>query len=116
MGKYKAKLTVYGEDNEHRVWEVESEEDNVKKTVVFSYDGKDRQRVCFYIDHIVGHAVIIDNGEWDLICFDIEYTPNDIRVACDHFLTFIKENHEVVPILSTTYEFKDYDDMMEVMC
>jgi hypothetical protein len=107
---YKAKLTMLGKKAEHRVWEVQSESDNVSKTVVFSYDRRIRERVCFYIDHIAGHAIIIDNGEWDLLAFDLEYSKTDVRQACDNFLDFVIKNHKVVS--TREFEFDDYDHLM----
>jgi len=126
---YKTKLCVFGKDEEHRVWTVTSAEEGVSKTVVFSYGtaltdpenhthnfdrNQTRDRVCFFINHVTGEAVIIDNGEWDLLCFDIEYDRKEVRNACDLFLQFIYNNHKLCH--SHNYEFKDYDDMMVDMC
>jgi hypothetical protein len=112
---YKAKLTTFGKDREeHRVWQILSNDPDrvLNKTAVISYSRrKDRARVSFIIDHEKDFAVIIDNGEWDLLAFDLEYDENDTMVACQHFLDFIKENHKVIRLQE--FEFDDYDNMMQ---
>jgi hypothetical protein len=63
--------------------------------------------------HDKHEAVIIDNGEWDLLCFDLDYDRNEVWVACENYLDWVKNDHAVDS--TKEFEFADYDDLMVVL-
>ncbi|MHA2217197.1 MAG: hypothetical protein ACXADW_13530 [Candidatus Hodarchaeales archaeon] len=95
-----------------KVWEIKKNGEDWR-TVVFGRDDKweGPSHTTFYINHVNQHAVIIDNGGWDIICFDLDYSPADILNACQQHLDWIKEDKELVK--SETFMLENYDQLME---
>ena len=113
----KFKAVCYYYKRQHRVWEIEKDGQSWKTVVI---DNREN-RVCFVIDEQEHFAVIIDNGDWDLLCFDLDYSPDDVLVACMHYLNYVREDCGRVKAkgngtdLIETYFFDEYIDLMTVV-
>ena len=117
--KFKAVCNYY--KRQHRVWEIEKDGEKWKTVVLQDREHGTGNRISFIIDIHANYAIIIDNGDWDLLCFDIDYSSIDVLVACKEYLTHVREDCGPVKVKGNgtnrvdTYFFDDYDDLMTVV-
>jgi len=107
---FKARVSTY----EHgiKVWSIKKDEVDWR-TVLFTRDDnyEGPSIVTFYIDHEYTQAVIINNLEWELLCFDLEYTPQYILKRCLDHLKWVVESKKLLKVEDFT--FPDYDALMQ---
>jgi len=97
----------------YRIWEVEKDGKPWRTVIFHRPNTEGPSRVSLYIDEQEEFGCIIDNTDWDIICFDLEYSPEEILTACRNYEKFVRENWKEVG--REKQKFDTYDDMMEVL-
>lgn len=117
----KAVKITYSENNKKlgTIWEIH-EESKWVKTVFFEYkEESGKHHVCFYISQIEPrYAVVIDNGEWDLMCFALDYTPESVLNTCTRYMSDLVHAWLTAPDADSnieTFTFANEDELMEVI-
>ena len=78
-----------------RMWRLERLDlsPNAVQTTVFKYEeDSNRSAVSFVIDATSEDeefAVIFANKDWDVVCFGLDYKPEDLVSACREYMTWM---------------------------
>ena len=105
---------IVGGEVAGNIWELKEDNNKLVKTVCFTYCEDGSHQVCFVIDEIEEYAVVIDNKDWDLLCFATDYTRESVVQTCRNYINWVKAAPNYVSDQSEI-KYADDDELMEVI-
>ena len=101
-----------------RTWEIYDDSDKLVKTVFFGYNESGQHPTCFYISEADPRfAVVINNEDYDLMCFALDYNPESVLYCCEDHLKFYTKHwsESGVKVETETLSFDDEDKLLDII-